>query len=362
MKTKELHPVPASIAESRWQHRPPGSTWGDFGADDQLGRLNLLTADKVRQGVAEVIEGRVFCLSLPLDLPGGNVLNARRHPPVLRPTLRNGRPNLNYRLSNDNPLHTDVISDDLAVLHLQYSTQWDSLAHVGQLFDADGDGLPEPVYYNGFRAGLHIFGPAEAQDCGFPVPASARSTSAAKALGIERMAVQGVQGRGVMIDLVAHFGRERTVVGYDGLMRVLEADRVVVEQGDMVCLHTGFAQMLVEMGGQPDPHRLETACAVLDGRDERLLQWITDSGLAVLVADNYAVEAHPPTRHVGCCALLPLHEHCLFKLGVHLGELWHLTELAAWLRANDRSRFLLTAPPLRLPGAVGSPVTPIATV
>jgi hypothetical protein len=42
--------------------------------------------------------------------------------------------------------------------------------------------------------------------------------------------------------------------------------------------------------------------------------------------------------------------------------LWWLGELAAWLRAHDRSRFLLTAPPLRLPGAVGSPVTPVATV
>ncbi len=41
---------------------------------------------------------------------------------------------------------------------------------------------------------------------------------------------------------------------------------------------------------------------------------------------------------------------------------WYLTELAAWLHANHRSHFLLTAPPLRLPGAVGSPATPVATV
>ena len=59
---------------------------------------------------------------------------------------------------------------------------------------------------------------------------------------------------------------------------------------------------------------------------------------------------------------LPLHEHCLFKLGVHLGEIWHLTPLANWLREQGRHRFLLTAPPLRLPGAIGSPATPIATV
>jgi hypothetical protein len=351
-----------SEAGPRWKQRPPGSTWGDFGRDDQLGRLNLLTPEKVRQGAAEVRTGRTFCLSLPLDLPGGNVLNPRRHPPVLRPTVRNGRPNLNYRLIADNPLHADVISDDLAILHLQYSTQWDSLAHVGQMFDADGDGLPEAVYYNGYRAGVHIFGPTDGADAGVPDRANARTTSSARALSVENMARQGLQGRGVMIDLHAHFGRTREVVGYDKLMQVLERDGVTVERGDMVCLHTGFAQMLVEMGGAPVKEVVENSCAVLDGRDARLLQWITDTELAVLIADNYAVEAYPATSHVGCCATLPLHEHCLFKLGVNLGELWHLTPLAEWLRAQGRYRFLLTAPPLRLPGAVGSPATPIATV
>ncbi len=55
----------------RWKHRPKGSNWGEFGPDDQIGRLNLLTPKKLLQGIAEVREGRSFCLSLPLDLPGG---------------------------------------------------------------------------------------------------------------------------------------------------------------------------------------------------------------------------------------------------------------------------------------------------
>ena len=122
----------------RWKNRPPGSNWGDFGEDDQVGRLNLINREKVLQGIAEVHEGLSFNLSLPLDVPGGNVLNPRRHPPVLRPTLRNGQPNMNYALCMDDPAHTDVVSDDLVILHTQYSTQWDSLAHVGSLFDADG--------------------------------------------------------------------------------------------------------------------------------------------------------------------------------------------------------------------------------
>ncbi len=335
----------------RWTQRPLGSTWGDFGPDDELGRLNLLTREKVLQGIAEVREGRTFCLSLPLDYPGGNVLNPRRHPPQLQPTLRNGKPNMNYALRCDDPALIDVICDDQVLLTLQYSTQWDSLAHVGQSFDVDGSGTPQDVYYNGFRAGVDIAGPDDGEPKG------------ARRLGVENMAVTCVQGRAVMIDLEAHFGATRTLVGYDELMRVLELDRVEVELGDFVCLRTGFAQRLLQMGKQPDAQRLHDTAAALDGRDERLLDWITRSGLVALISDNYAVEAHPARPCMEPrCASLPLHAHCLFRLGVYLGEMWQLNELADWLRTNGRNRFLLTAPPLRLPGAVGSPVTPVATV
>ncbi|MDR4127324.1 hypothetical protein Q8947_15300, partial [Alcaligenaceae bacterium LG-2] len=119
----------------RWKQRPEGSTWGDFGADDQIGRLNLLTAERRLAAIAEVHTGESFCLSLPLDYPGGTLLNENRHPPVLRPCLRHGGVNMNFQMHDRNPLSNDVLSDDLAILHLQYSTQWDGLAHVGALFD-----------------------------------------------------------------------------------------------------------------------------------------------------------------------------------------------------------------------------------
>src|SRR6195256_2640886 len=70
----------------RWKQRPDGSTWGDWGDDDELGRINLLTPEKVLQGVREVEAGISFCLSLPLDYPGGTALNQRRYPPRLAPT------------------------------------------------------------------------------------------------------------------------------------------------------------------------------------------------------------------------------------------------------------------------------------
>jgi kynurenine formamidase len=342
----------------RWKHRPPGSTWGDWGDDDELGRINLLTSEKVLQGVREVEHGISFCLSLPLDFPGGTLLNQRRHPPVVAPTEDmdgNAATFFNVHMSEmpgfGDPKYVDVWADDVVTLSLQYSTQWDSLAHVGAEFDADGDGDEEAVYYNGYRAGTDLVGP------------TGDGRSFARHLGLEHMAFHGVQGRGVLVDLAHHLGHEWRAVDRRTLEEVMAADGIVVEPGDVLLLHTGFATKVLEWDKDPDPRELFTTCAYLDARDESLLEWIADSQVAALAADNYAVEGllgkdRDPSRH----SFLPIHHLCLFKLGVPLGELWYLHELATWLREHDRSRFLLTAPPLRLPGIVGSPVTPIATV
>src|ERR1700732_3186442 len=80
----------------RWKNRPDGANWGDFGPDDQLGRPNLISADQVLKGAAEIRAGLSFCLSLPLDYPGESKLNVRRHPPVLRPTTKDGLPHVNF--------------------------------------------------------------------------------------------------------------------------------------------------------------------------------------------------------------------------------------------------------------------------
>jgi kynurenine formamidase len=274
--------------------------------------------------------------------------------------MRDGKPNMTFPLSRLGGRYTDVICDDAVELTLQYSTQWDSLAHMGQMFDADGDGIAEMVFYNGFRAVEDIAGPVDYRGA---TERDLGGHSGARALGIEHMAERCIQGRGVMIDLAAHFGESAVLVGYDQLMRIMEADQIEVEQGDMICMRTGFDRVLLAMGKSPDAARLAQTGAALDGRDDTLLKWITDSGVVALIADNPAVERLPNL----CCeahafAFHPLHDHCLFRLGVYLGELWLLSDLADWLRNAGRSRFLLTAPPLRLPGAVGSPVTPVATV
>jgi len=344
---------------NRWINRPEGANWGEFGDDDRIGRLNLVTPGKVLQAVAEVKAGISFCLSLPLDYPGESVLNPRRFPPAIDFSMRGDDPAMCYPMAKVNPDQTDVVCDDRVTLSTQYSTQWDSLAHMGALFDANGDGREEVVFYNGYRAGVEVRGPKDYLDGDRALP----PPYGAGPLGIDALAATCMQGRGVMVDLHAHFGNARTAVDYDAWMRVLEQDGVEFEEGDFLCIRTGFDRVLLGYDKSPPQGIQHEVCAGLDGSDPRLLQWITDSGVAAILSDNEAVEFLPtPNPPAQRGAHFPLHEHCLFKLGVPLGELFLLSELADWLRANGRHRFLLTAPPLRLPGAVGSPVTAVATV
>ncbi len=350
----------------RWKQRPPGSTWGDWGDDDELGRINMVTAEKVLQGVREVEAGVSFCLSLPLDYPGGTALNQRRHPPVVVPTENmKGVPATfyNVRMSEmedcGDPKYVDVWADDVVTLSLQYSTQWDSLAHVGAEFDADSDGVEEAVYYNGYRAGTDLVGPQDdARGDGGTHRAFAHH------LGLEHMAWHGVQGRGVLVDL------EPTTSDPSGARSTGPRSRRSWPPTTWWSSPATCCCCIPDLpprcsSGRAIPIRCRsTRCAATSmPMTASLLDWIADSQISALVADNYAVEGllgkdRDPSRH----SFLPIHHLCLFKLGVPLGEMWYLHELASWLRAHGRSRFLLTAPPLRMPGVVGSPVTPIATV
>lgn len=331
----------------RWVNRPEGSNWGDFGENDQIGRMNLLTPDRRRAAMAEVCDGIAFTLSLPLNVPT-IPFAPFRHPPQLS-AARDEEGGVFNRLDPDGKEST---CDDRVLLCTQHSTQWDALSHRGRTFDADGDGIAELVYYNGFRAGVDVSGP-DGQAC----------KSCAHALGIETLAMAGIQGRGVMVNLKAAYGTASRSVTRDDLLRAMDAQRVEVRPGDFLLLYTGVDRMLLDREARGDDTPLAMAGCALDGSDDSLLQWITDSGVVAICSDNVAVEAldlilspePPPIR-------LPIHDLCLFRQGIFLGELWYLEQLAEWLHERERHAFLLTAPPLRLPGSVGSPVTPIATV
>ena len=335
----------------RWRQRPEGSNWGDFGPDDRLGKMNLVTPERRRAGIAEAREGIAFCLSLPLNYPGDTIMGGPRRPPRLVPITEDKTSLYHGTMGPQDGEATELVCDDGVLLHTQYSTQWDALSHYGRLFDANGDGKAEKVYYNGFTAEEDF------------IAADAEGGPYAKTLGIEHLAVNGVQGRGVMLDLAAAYGTDRQWIGYDDMMRAMEDQKVNVEPGDFLVINTGLGAAIMEGKGDPDVDKLNRTGAVLDGADEKLLDWIAKSNVAAVCSDNQAVEgfsfAECRDKHG---RVLPLHDLCLFRQGIFLGELWHLTELADWLRKNNRNAFLLTAPPLRLPGAVGSPATPIATV
>jgi kynurenine formamidase len=316
------------------RNRPAGSNWGEYGDDDRIGRLNELTPERVVRAAAEIRTGRRFCLSLPLDYPGSNVVFPFRHPPESKMVDRMGDPTKDFPFARAREGATGVVNDDIVTLWTQYSTQWDAFGHVGSHFDANGDGESEVVYYNGHYPGSDV----------------------------DAMATAGLQGRGVLVDLQRVYGTEKTAVDGAMLAAVMRDQDVVIEPGDILALRTGWAQLVMEMQGAPEKEIVHRSCAGLDGRDPELLDWIAGSGIAAIVADNVAVEFFPPKPGEPGTPFLPLHELCLFKLGINLGEMWYLTELADWLRDNGRTRFFLTAPPLRLRGHVGSPVTPIATV
>ena len=79
--------------------------------------------------------------------------------------------------------------------------------------------------------------------------------------------------------------------------------------------------------------------------------------LALQVRNNYAVEVRPselpPFRS-------PFHICALPNMGLTLGEIFCLEELAADCAADGRYAFLLVAPPLPVTNAVGTPINPYA--
>ena len=330
---------------NRWLKRPEGSNWGDFGADDQIGRMNLVTPQIRRAALAEAREGLAFLLGLPLDYPRAQIF-PERFGPRLEATMAGDGVMYDWQPAGG---ATDVVNDDRVTLDLQYSSQWDGLSHYGAAFDADGDGLAEHCFYNGYRSDGHFTQPGEG------------IAPHAHALGIENLAQTCVQGRGVLIDVRHAAKKPHGRISHDELMHAAEAQGASINPGDFLCLYTGYADLLLEGGAEVDRAAL-AGCPGLDGSDMALLEWIDRSGLAAICADNPMVEKIEGIERCSGKAMLPLHEHCLFKLGIHLGELWWFGAIAPWLAANSRAHFLLTAPPLNLPGAVGSPATPVGTV
>jgi kynurenine formamidase len=215
-------------------------------------------------------------------------------------------------------------SDDYIVMPLQAATQWDALSHF----------FYDDQLYNGF-------------------PASGITVAGTARLGIEKVA-KGVVGRGVLLDLAALAGVDWLEAGHAIQPADLEAAEerqgVRVGSGDILCFRTGWRRRFLERGpegwleGEPG---FGLACC----------EWLHEREVAAVASDNWGVEVLPAESE-GTFA--PLHCVLIRDMGMTLGEIFDLDELAADCAADGVWEFLFSGPPLKVSGAVGSPINPLA--
>jgi kynurenine formamidase len=211
---------------------------------------------------------------------------------------------------------------------LQCSTQWDGLGHI---FD-------HGRAWNGRDA------------------ADVVTSAGDRVTGIETAAAH-LAGRGVLLDAGRALGDaegelpDSYPITPAELDAIAERQGVEVREGDIVCVRTGqYARTRREgwggYAGGPAP-----------GLSFTTLDWLHDTGIAAIATDTWGVEVRPNEFED---AFQPLHQVAIPHLGLFLGEMWDLDPLAADCAADGRYEFFLTAAPLRITGAVGSPVNPIA--
>lgn len=292
------------------------SNWGRFGADDERGTLNFITRERVRAACALPRSGQVISCALPFDTHGPQNGSLGRFNPE-HTMLSTGQQELPGGLR---------YSDDVVRMPLQCGTQWDSLAHV---------------FYDG-----KLYNDRDA---------SLVTEAGAAANSIDRIAA-GVVGRGVLLDLPRARGLrwldDATAVLPEELDLCAERQGVAIESGDIVLVRTGRLGRALEAGrwdgylGSPSP-----------GLSIRSARWLFEREIAAVASDTACVEVLP-SEVPGC--MLPLHMVAIRDMGLLLGEIFALDALAAACAADGNYEFLLTAPPLPITGAVGSPINPLA--
>ncbi len=304
-------------AKGKLEGAQPGgrSNWGRWGEDDQRGTANLLTAERIVKAAGLITTGERFSLALPIG-QGAPVLGTRAAP-------------LHFfgRCTGDSILgapapHGLQTSDDMVVLPLQVSTQLDGHAHFAR----------NDTLYNGFWAGL------------------VTATGGARRLGVHNQSA-GIVGRGVLLDAVRFAGCDPfdTSISSSALDAVVAEQGVDVLPGDIVLVRTGWVGAKL---AEPDNPRRKHSGLALDTID-----WLADHDVAMVAADNPTVEATPSPAGY---PLLPFHAAALCDLGLLIGELFDLDELADACAADRNWQFFFTAAPMPLVNGVGSPLNPLA--
>lgn len=295
------------------------SNWGRWGDDDRIGTLNHITPERRAAAARGVASGRLVNLGLPVAASGLQTGMAGRIDPVHLMSVTPGD-----LAADPNRM---IAADDFIFMPLQSVTQWDGLAHVGY------DGR----LYNDVAAETITTGRG--------------STT----LSIDQIAAGGVAGRGVLLDIARLRGVDRLAAGEPILPEDLEAAEkaqgVTVGAGDILLVRTGWLRCFTidrdarrYWNGEPG---LALDCA----------EWLHAREVAAVCSDNWGVEVAAPDLSE---LAVPLHCVAIRDMGMTLGEIFVLDELAEVCVETGRWSFLFTAPPLMVVGGVGSPITPLA--
>jgi kynurenine formamidase len=284
------------------------SNWGRWGANDQLGALNLVTPTKRREALALVKEG--VAVSLARDAE--KVKAVDNGSPFLHSMDRTGTNNTSYSCAD-----TYMVS-----YHGMAHTHIDSLCH----FFHDG------TMYNGFSQ-TNVIG------------------SGALKLSIANLK-QGVMTRGILVDAPllknVDYLEPGAAISSDDLDAWEKKAGVHVEPGDVLLVRTGRWARRVALGPWNGKFAgLQMDCAAwLKKRDVAMLG--SDSGADVLPSGVDGVA-------------MPIHQLCIVAMGVWILDNCDLEALAAAAKQRSRWEFLFTVAPLAVPGGTGSPANPIAT-
>ena len=301
------------------------SNWGRWGADDVLGTLNFLDEAKRIEGASLIRRGVTFSLAQRFDANGPQKGWRRRTNPV-HTMLSSG---LDAEFGPAEFPHGCGGADDVIFMPLQASTQWDGLGHI---FDHGVD-------YNGRRASKVV------------------TSEGDLVTGIETVADR-IAGRAVLLDVGAQFGSDGELP--DGFAITTEhLDATIAAQGETS--RVGRGDLLLVRTGQLTRVRRDGwgdyAGGPAPGLSFTTAGWLHDTEIAGIATDTWGFEVRPNEFDV---AFQPLHQVAIPHIGLFLGELWDLDALAADCATDGCWEFFLTAAPLPVTGAVGSPVNPIA--
>lgn len=320
MSTSTPHPVP----ELTEYLRDSPSNWGKWGPDDEVGSLNYLTRDEVLRGIGHVVSGNVVTLQRLIGDPKGDPVWPSRTPAVR--TMVSDESTWD---SADAPQYPGGAhyADDKLEAFLQGSTQYDALGHAwydGQL-------------WNGYDARTTIGGLDRAS--------------------IRPIADRGIVGRGILLDM-ARFRSKAALepaetFTHEDLLACAAAQGVTIEKHDILIIRTNFLQRFFDLGDA----FYEDFCEPGLTHSTELVRWFQEMELPNLVTDTIANEV---TIDPESGIALPLHSALMRNLGVTLTELCDLEALADACAEHGQYTFLYVAAPLKIHGATGAPVNPIA--